>query len=76
MSRRDKWKTTGWGLKRYLGNGTTPKGQWWIKVGGGNSDLVEVCPSNGDGTMNVYTMTRRDARLLAKRINQMLDDTK
>lgn len=65
-----------WALKRSKPGGVTPVGQWYIQYGRSDSKMVEVCPTNGDGTMNVYTMTRRDARLLAKRINQMLDETR
>ena len=57
-------------------DGVPRAGQWYIQYGRTDYRLVELCPANGDGTMNVYTMTRRDARLLAKRINQMLDETK
>ena len=71
-----KTRNVTWALKRLPGDGTTPKNQWYIQYGRTDLKLVEICPSNGDGTVNVYTMTRRDARLLAKRINQMLDETK
>ena len=73
--RRKKWISCGWSTKRFRGDGTTPEGQWFLRVSQYDGATVDDCPSNGDGTMNVYTMTRRDARLLAKRINQMLDDT-
>jgi hypothetical protein len=75
MSRRDKFLSVTWPLKRQSGP-YVPDGQWYVQVGKTDSNMVEVCPSNWDDTMNVYTMTRRDARLLAKRIIQMLDKTK
>lgn len=69
-------RNTVWALKRIKGDGSLTPNQWYIGYGRTDTRLVEVCPSNGDGTMNVYTMTRRDARLLAKRINQMLDESR
>lgn len=65
-----------WALKRSKPGAVAPVGQWYIMHGRYDARVVEVCPTDGDGMMNVYSMSRRDARLLAKRINQMLDETR
>jgi hypothetical protein len=76
VSRHERFKASLWALKRLVGDGSAQHGQWYIRQDSWDDSKVDICPSNGDGTMNVYSMNRRDARLLAKRINQMLDETK
>ena len=71
--RRGKFHGVIWPLKRW----GTPD-NWFVGVGGTDCNSVEIytpCAID-DGKVDVVVMTRRDARLLAKRINQMLDETK
>ena len=41
-----------------------------------DDDRIEIGAASGNGYMDYLLLSRKDARLLAKRINQCLDDTR
>ena len=66
-----KWKTTGWSVYLY---GRYPNAD--VKVLEDGKIQFAIFPTKDCGTVQGYQLSRDFARMLARRINQALDDTK
>ena len=62
--------TSIWPIRRFPGSS-------WVQLNGFRDDMVDVClpATDRSGEFRCTSLTRADARLLAKRINECLDAT-
>ena len=77
--RAKRWSSTVWSLWPIGGKGERDfdKPRVYVRVDKETGERIEICWANsGSAMMEVTTLKRRDARLLAKRITQCLEQTK